>query len=184
MESTEKQYLIHRILFPYEHNEMTTEELCHDIRTEIRHLLETSQKMILVMLARTLDIYLEKDDEMYYIAKLILKEVCGIKNPPLIKEWARYEIITRAAEKESDPDDWTTEMKEAYDASNWKRFSILRGYTEQEMNDFDKSIKLNDEVIDKYFDGNDDHLMGIMFEVQQGEYTYDDIINDRVDALL
>lgn len=83
---TEKQKLIHRILFPYEHNEMTSEELCQDIRTEIKYLLVTSRKMILVMLARSLDIDLEKDDEMIHIANMILKEVCGIEDPPLIKE--------------------------------------------------------------------------------------------------
>ena len=170
------------MLFPYKHDNVTNEELCHDIREEIKHLMETSQKSILVILARSLDIYLEENDEIYAIANLILREIRCIKNPPLIKEWAKYEKITSEAEKESDPDSWSAELIEAYDLEDWKKFSRLRGYTEDEINDYDRSMELTKEITNKYFDGNYDPVMSIIHDVNQGAYTFDDIINDEIDV--
>lgn len=41
-----------------------------------------------------------------------------------------------AAEKRSDPADWTPEMRAASEAGDWETFSRLRGYTEAEIDDF------------------------------------------------
>ena len=106
-----------------------------------------------------------------------------IHNPELIKEWARYVKITDAAEKESDPKEWSEELRNAYENEDYVTFSRLRGYTEEEIADFGQMMKLTDEVEETYGTPGEDFTMSIHYDVKMGEYTYDDIINDKVDIL-
>ena len=57
-----------------------------------------------------------------------------------LKEWEDQQIelsnSVAAKEKESNPEDWTPEEKAAYDSGDWKRFSKLRGYTEDEISEY------------------------------------------------
>jgi hypothetical protein len=186
MEPTEKQSLIYRILFPYEHEKITSIKCCADIRTEVQNLIKTQRMLILVILARSLDIYLKPDDLMHNIANKIIREICPTENPSLIKLWARYAKITTEQEKVSDPNtDWTEEMHEVYAAGNWRRFSELRGYTEQEMDDFNEYIRLTNKVEEIYGYGDDDNFtLNIINAVNEGDFSYDDIINDKIDVFI
>ncbi len=58
------------------------------------------------------------------------------------KELREMELKTSSAEKFSDPSTWTAEEKAAYDSGDWKTFSKLRGYTDEEMADFNRWLEL------------------------------------------
>ncbi len=61
---------------------------------------------------------------------------------------------TLRAEKVSDPDDWTPEQKSAYKCENFRVFSQLRGYSEQEILDFSDYLASANALTAKY--GEDD----------------------------
>jgi len=58
-----------------------------------------------------------------------------------VKEWEAKHIElsnkVAAKEKDSNPKDWTPEERAAYDSGDWKKFSRLRGYTEDEITEFE-----------------------------------------------
>ena len=68
---------------------------------------------------------------------------------PLIKQFVNMHLAVSKAEKDSDPDTWSDEMNAAY-GSDWKAFSRLRGYTEEEIGQFEKWIDTANAVTDKY----------------------------------
>jgi len=68
-------------------------------------------------------------------------------------EVATYvEVLDRTtrAEKVSDPDTWTLEQRDAYGSGDWRNFSHLRGYTEDEISDFQNYLDLTYSLIAKY----------------------------------
>lgn len=73
---------------------------------------------------------------------------------PKVAEYVEILDRTSRAEKVSDPDNWTCEQRDAYDRGDWREFSRLRGYTEDEINDFQLYLDLTYSLIAKY--GEDD----------------------------
>lgn len=73
-----------------------------------------------------------------------------IESDPLISEFTRLVKITGEAEKQSDPDDWTSEMRSAYDEGNWREFSRLRGYTKNEIDEYARYQEVAQMLIDRY----------------------------------
>lgn len=73
---------------------------------------------------------------------------------PEISQYIEVLDKTTRAEKVSDPDTWTREQREAYGRGDWQKFSRLRGYTEDEIHDFQKYLDLTYSLIAKY--GEDD----------------------------
>jgi hypothetical protein len=74
----------------------------------------------------------------------------GIDSDPLLPRFQELARTTSAAEKESDPADWTPEERSAYDAGDWEKFSRLRGYTDSEISDFREYQTLAKALIAKY----------------------------------
>lgn len=73
---------------------------------------------------------------------------------PKVAEYVAILDRTSRAEKVSDPDTWTCEQRDAYGRGDWREFSRLRGYTEDEINDFQLYLDLTYSLIAKY--GEDD----------------------------
>lgn len=60
-----------------------------------------------------------------------------------VAQWKKYDKLTSKAEKQSDPKDWTEAERAAYDSGDWKAFSKLRGYSDQEISDYQRWLELN-----------------------------------------
>jgi len=71
-----------------------------------------------------------------------------------LEEWENKHIelsnSVAAKEKESNPEDWTPEERAAYDSGDWKQFSRLRGYTEDEIAEFETYLDSIKEGQEKY----------------------------------
>ena len=74
----------------------------------------------------------------------------GAALDPMLVEFDRLLTATRAAEKQSDPATWTPEERAAYDSGDWETFSRLRGYSEDEINDFRSWLSIANQVIARY----------------------------------
>ena len=61
--------------------------------------------------------------------------------------WVQLEVKTFEAEKISSPLDWTSEEKAAYEYGSTAEFSRLRGYTEQEIEEFMRSMEATRSMI-------------------------------------
>lgn len=75
--------------------------------------------------------------------------------------------ITSRAEKISEPDDWTTQEREAYDNDDWQLFSRLRGYTESEIRDFEEWMELVG-VLDRKYGQDFAQSLGMLLWDQTG----------------
>jgi hypothetical protein len=71
---------------------------------------------------------------------------------------------TMRAEKVSDPNTWAQEQRVAYDRDDWREFSRLRGYTEDEMHDFQTYLDLTYVLIEKY---SEDEVCWIGYTLQE-----------------
>lgn len=69
---------------------------------------------------------------------------------PLIVRFAHLYDRTTRAEKVSNPAHWTPAERAAYDSEDWKAFSRLRGYTEDEIADFRAYLEAAAGVSNKY----------------------------------
>ena len=67
-----------------------------------------------------------------------------------VVEWIKEASIAGKAEKASDPSTWTTAQRAAYDAGDWRTFSSLRGYTPDEIAQFEKYMMLSEKIAKKY----------------------------------
>lgn len=65
----------------------------------------------------------------------------GMSQERFVKTTKKLQEKVAAAEKVSDPADWTPEMRAAYDAGDMETFSRLRGYTEEEIADFQELMR-------------------------------------------
>jgi len=87
------------------------------------------------------------------IKKYLIKTY-GKKDPitkdPDVVEWMKEARIAGNAEKVSDPSTWTTAQRAAYDAGDWRTFSSLRGYTPEEIAQFEKYMMLSERIAKKY----------------------------------
>lgn len=74
---------------------------------------------------------------------------------------------TTRAEKVSDPDTWTLEQRDAYSRGDWRNFSRLRGYTEDEISDFQDYLDLTYSLMATY---GEDYVcwIGYMHQEQTG----------------
>ena len=75
-----------------------------------------------------------------------------------------------AEEKLSSPADWTPAQRDAYYQGDWKAFSRLRGYTEDEIANYDAFMQLADLLDARY---GDDFSICLMHEYQQLAATPD-----------
>ena len=88
---------------------------------------------------------------------------------PTVCEFLELTLRTKAEEKVSSPDDWTAEQTAAYGSGNWRLFSQLRGYTEQEIATFARFIEVVCLVDDNHGDPSDKFLLpqSMSFQMQQ-----------------
>jgi hypothetical protein len=101
-----------------------------------------------------------------------------VEKDPKAKELANVIRKVAAAEKQSDPKDWTPEERAAYD-KGWEEFSRVRGYSEQEIADFKKYRELTGEMISKY---GEDAVMEFDMLVTKGEHPDFSSIKGSVDV--
>jgi hypothetical protein len=92
-------------------------------------------------------------------------------------EVLRLQAKTVQAEKTSDPASWTPQERAAYNQGDYKTFSKLRGYTEEEIADFEKYQQLKQELINKYGDeitNSFDHpdVSEFVYDVEFGAGAY------------
>lgn len=73
---------------------------------------------------------------------------------PDVERYVLLSYQTSAAEIVSDPETWTAEQMQAYARDDWRAFSKLRGYTDEEIHAFDAYLELNRVLSDRY--GQDD----------------------------
>lgn len=76
----------------------------------------------------------------------------GALNDPDLPEFLDRVAQSTDEEKQSDPDDWTAEERAAYNSGDWKTFSRLRGYTDDEIANFSRYMELANRLIDRYGD--------------------------------
>jgi hypothetical protein len=62
----------------------------------------------------------------------------GVARQKWIDEFSELQDRVYAAEKKSDPADWTDAERVAYNSGDYEEFSRLRGYTEEEIADYQK----------------------------------------------
>ena len=72
------------------------------------------------------------------------------------------------AEKISSWTDWTDEERQAFDSGDYAAFSRLRGYTEDEIETFDRYLAVSQKLIDEL---GEDEICSIEFEIQQAVAT-------------
>lgn len=92
-------------------------------------------------------------------------------SPAFIRDADVQAFIQRARrvdreEKESDPDDWTPEQKEAYGRGDWREFSRLRGYTNEEIENFGEYLRLERVVRDRHSAGDEDFTAALVHAVR------------------
>jgi len=73
---------------------------------------------------------------------------------PDVERYARLSYQTSAAEIVSDPESWTAEQTQVYAVGDWRYFSKLRGYDDEEIRAFAEFLELNRVLSVKY--GQDD----------------------------
>jgi hypothetical protein len=102
----------------------------------------------------------------------------SIERDPKAKELAEIIRKVSAAEKYSDPKDWTPEESAAYDRG-WEEFSRVRGYNKQEIADFKKYRELINEMRSKY---GDDSVMEFDMLITRGKHPDFPEIKGSVDV--
>lgn len=68
------------------------------------------------------------------------------KSNPLFREWVHLHESVHRAEKISSWTEWTAEQGEAYQSGDYAGFSRLRGYTEGEIEDFQRFVALTEKL--------------------------------------
>lgn len=79
-----------------------------------------------------------------------------------IAEFERLAKSVSQKEKQSDPSTWTPEQTRLYQTGNWKAFSRSRGYTEDEINEYERFINAANAIDEKYGPGT---AAGIDYDV-------------------
>lgn len=85
------------------------------------------------------------EDELSWI-----EENAAGADTEVIAEMLARSRLASAQEKQSDPVDWSDEETKAYRAGNTRRFSELRGYTQDEIENHERYIELANGLIEKY----------------------------------
>lgn len=91
----------------------------------------------------------------------------NIENDPEFSRFKRLVEETNNAEKDSDASSWTDEQNAAYESGDWKTFSKLRGYTEEEINQYEEYQNVANELIKKY---GVDSVHEIDMDIRSGDY--------------
>lgn len=102
----------------------------------------------------------------------------SVERDPKARELAELIRKVAAAEKYSDPKDWTPAERAAY-SRGWEEFSRVRGYNKQEIADFKKYRELTDEMRSKY---GDDSVMEFDMLITRGEHPDFPEIKGSVDV--
>ena len=76
-----------------------------------------------------------------------------------------------ASEKESDPDTWTPHERNVFESGDWKEFSRLRGYSEEEIKVYQEYLDAVQEGTDKYGWSRDDIQSWTLFGTESGRPT-------------
>ena len=72
------------------------------------------------------------------------------RNDPLVHEYAALSASVTHNEKNSNPETWTQEESDAWESGDWKTFSKLRGYTENQIAEFERMLELDRQINEKY----------------------------------
>ena len=102
----------------------------------------------------------------------------SVERDPKARELAELIRKVAAAEKYSDPKDWTPAERAAY-SRGWEEFSRVRGYNKQEIADFKKYQELTNEMSSKY---GDDSVMEFDMLITRGEHPDFPEIKGSVDV--
>ncbi|WP_159953039.1 PLxRFG domain-containing protein [Rhizobium sp. 18065] len=94
----------------------------------------------------------------------------GARGEPTLSEFLERAQRASEQEKESDPDDWTSEEKRAYNSGDWEKFSRLRGYSDAEIENFRRYLELANGLIEKY---GTDFTAGLEFDWEEARNDAD-----------
>ena len=95
-----------------------------------------------------------------------------MRGDPDVQRYIALLDKTMRAEKVSDPDDWTSEETAAYARGDYTGFSRLRGYSSEEIDDFQQYLDLCHRLIAIYGEDAVIHLTrGLEKRVVEGEFT-------------
>jgi len=99
-----------------------------------------------------------------------------------ILAWALLEEKTLAAEKISCPLDWNAEEKAAYESGDTVEFSRRRGYSEDEIDDFMRSMAITSALISEF---GEEEVQAMHYEIRKACSTpqlelIDDDLIDRM----
>lgn len=86
------------------------------------------------------------------------------RSDPAVLEFLQRAYRAGAEEKQSDPDDWSDEERAAHRCGDWKGFSRLRGYTEEEIANFGEFMRLAHLLEARY---GDDFALCLHYELDQ-----------------
>lgn len=78
---------------------------------------------------------------------------------PVVREFLELSLLTSAQEKSSRPEDWTPEQRNAHDKGDWRLFSRLRGYTEEEIHTFARYLGAVEKVEAAHGDPDDPYIV-------------------------
>ena len=100
---------------------------------------------------------------------------------PLFREFARMVRVTGAAEKDEilEPLSAAAEALRRDDPYNWKEFSRARGYSEQEIADFERYLDLERQVTAKYPE-DPDLTFGLVHNLQEVAPDLQDLLEGNI----
>lgn len=84
---------------------------------------------------------------------------------PEIREWVHLAERVRRAEKISSWTQWTTDESAAYEMGDFRVFSRLRGYSQDEIEEFARFIALTGRI--NHSMGDEDFCAAFDFEIQE-----------------
>lgn len=95
---------------------------------------------------------------------ITLLEIAEIRSDPEVMRYiVLYDRVLRA-EKVIDPDEWTPEQRAAYRCEDFRVFSRLREYSNNEIDEFANFLDLSTALMAKY---GDDDVAWIGYTIQE-----------------
>lgn len=81
-------------------------------------------------------------DSLDIPSEILNKMPAREKADPEVAELIHRDRRVKSEEKESDPDTWTPEQKKLYENGEYEKFSVSRGYTKDEIDNFNRYVEL------------------------------------------
>lgn len=98
----------------------------------------------------------------------VLKHLSEVERlDPDVHDFIELTDKVNRAEKVSDPSTWTDQERAAYESGDWKEFSKLRGYTEEEITNYDNLLKVQQRLQERYGAKNPDYTASLDFLIKE-----------------